>query len=48
MRKSQKLFNINVIFAHLYNVIIFYIKLLRFLTNFSIVFNSQILHLNDF
>ena len=39
MRESQKLFNINVIFAHLRNIILFCIKLLRFLTNFFIAFN---------
>ena len=48
MRKSQKLFNINIIFAHLRNIVIFYIKPLRFLTNFFIAFDSQISHFNDF
>ena len=48
MRKSQELFDINVIFAHLHNIIIFYIKMLRFLTNLFIAFNLQILHFNDF
>ena len=48
MRKSQKLLDINVIFAHLRNIIILYIKSLRFLTNLFIAFDSQISHFNDF
>ena len=42
------MFNINVILAHLRDIIIFNIESLRFLTNLFIIFNSQILHFNDF
>ena len=48
MQRLQKLLDINIIFAYLRNNVIFYIKSLRFLTNFFLVFDSQILHFNDF
>ena len=47
MQRSQELLDINVILAHLRDIIIFNVKSLRFLTNFFVTFNSQILHFND-
>ena len=39
MQRLQELLDINVILAHLRDIIIFNVKSLRFLTNFLVIFN---------